>query len=131
MGTQNVEEMADALVAKFGTEWNRNFAPQEVEETMRPYGVISRETQRALALALLTRKAASIDLHIACWIEANEVVSGENPKEKERRIRMLMLDTCECVLEHLEAAVAHATSEVDSRVLSLLKHPYFTKEKPQ
>ncbi len=63
---------------------------------------------------------------VGAWMEANDVVSGEG-REVEARIQFLLMDTCTCVLDHLRAAVAHATKEVDPRVLHLLDHEHLKK----
>lgn len=114
-------EIADAMLAA-AKPYEYRTPPDIVEKTMRPFGIISTATQRQINAILHERSQFSKGLSFDSWIEANIVVSGEMP-DRENRIAFLLMDTCECVLEHLPEAIAHATGPVDERILALLKKP--------
>lgn len=102
-------------------------SPEQVEAVMRPFGVISLETERKINELLHAQGKSTIHYGINSWMEANFVVSGEGPNV-ERRIQFLMMDTCTCVLDHLPAAIKHASKPVDPRILGLLEHEYLKKK---
>ncbi len=123
--THSAEEIAARIQQEFGTE-RKHLSVAEVEDFMRPFGVITRETEYQIEALLRPHDIHILHLGISAWIEANEVVSGSGPSV-ERRIQFLLLDTCTCVLDHLPAAIKNATKEVDPRVQNLLSHPYLQK----
>lgn len=116
------DAIADTVIAELG-EHERD--PARVEVVMRPFFPITQETEELIRRALSAKGRSAVMYGIGSWMEANDVVSGTGP-EVERRIQFLLHDTCTCVLDHLPAAVAHATKEVDPRVAALLSHPYLT-----
>jgi len=116
------QAVAEAVVAAF-PDRKKSPSPDEVEALMRPFAPITQETEEAIEELLRAAGTNAIKTRIGSWLEANDVVSGTGP-EVERRIQFLMMDTCTCVLDHLPAAIAHATKEVDPRVRALLGHEY-------
>ncbi|SRR3989339_201413 len=104
-------------------------SPDRVEAVMRPFGVISLETEEEIDRLLRAQGKGKNICHygIDSWMEANFVASGEGP-DIERKIRFLMMDTCTCVLAHLPAAIKHASRPVDPRILGLLEDDYFKKK---
>lgn len=125
--TVDAQGVVDAVVAAFPDKDARP-SPEQVEQVMRPFGVISCETELAIKYLLRKRGRSDTSLDIGCWMEANFVASGEGT-HLERRILFLMGDTCTCVLEHLPKAIAHATKPVDPRIRGLLDHEYFQGQK--
>ena len=121
------QDIADALLSAF-PEAERRPEAGEIERVMRPLGYISTRTQRAVEAVLRARGNRSLGLWVGSWIEAN-IVTGPPTDDREHRIRFLLMDTCTCVLEHLEAAIAHAPGDVDPRILELRKHPYFREKR--
>jgi hypothetical protein len=102
-------------------------SPEQVEAVMRPFGVISDDTEREIHLLLHERGMNAVTLGIGCWMEANFVASGEGD-QVERKIQFLLGDTCTCVLDHLPKAIEHATRPVDPRISALLNHEYLRKK---
>lgn len=119
---KNAEDIVTAVTAAFGGGEHRP-EPEEVERVMRPLFPISYDTERQVDHLLRERGQSSIGYGINSWMEANDVVSGTGP-EVERRIQFLLGDTCTCVLDHLPAAIAHATKDVDPRIAALMSHEY-------
>ena len=118
----DAQAIAEAVLANLGSYPT----PQEVEKVMRPFGVISQDTEREIDRILHQKGTSGLEKGIGPWIEANEVVSGKGA-HVERRIQFLLMDTCTCVLDHLPTAIDHATKDVDPRIQQLLKHKYFSK----
>lgn len=96
----------------------------EVEAVLRPLAPESYQFRRAIRQALGTY--GNVTYPVDHWMEANLVVSGSGP-EHDQAVQFLLMDTCTCVLDVLEDALAHATGEVDPRILALRNHPHFRK----
>lgn len=122
------DDKALAVVERVTSSFSKKSrpTPEEVEAVMRPFAPISADIERQIQSLLTQRGLSLIETRIGSWLEANDVVSGTGP-EVEARIQFLLMDTCTCVLDHLEAAITHATKPVDPRVLNLLNHPYYKK----
>jgi hypothetical protein len=100
----------------------------EVEAVMRPLAPESYQYRRAIRHALGVH--GGVLFPVDHWMEANLVVSGSG-QEHDRAIRFLLMDTCTCVLDILETAIAHAPGPVDPRILALREHPHLVARRIQ
>ena len=123
--SRTAQEIARTISDAFAKRKERP-SPQEVEAVMRPLGIISSKTERAVEIILLTQKNRGLYLDVGPWVEANIVTSGEG-MDRETRIQNLLSDTCTCVLDHLRKAIEHAPGKVDERILALFDHEHFKK----
>jgi hypothetical protein len=127
--THTAEDITTAILQKFpNPEHDMRIAPTEMEQALRPFAPISFEVEQQIKRLLHHQNRYSLALRAGPWMEAEAVVSGTG-SEVERRILFLLRDTCTCVLEHLPTAIAHATKEVDLRILSLVAKETDTESK--
>ena len=126
MGTRRSPgEIAQALLGAFPEE-NKRPAPAEVEQIMRPLGLVSTQVGLAVESILHAQGKGDLASCVSNWVEANVVTSSEEP-DCARRIAFLLMDTCTCVLDYLPKAIEHAPGPVDPRILNLLNHKHFHK----
>lgn len=110
-----------AIIRQAFPEPNVRPTNEQVEAVLRPLAPESFQHRRAIRNAL--GSYGDIVFPVDHWMEANLVVSGTGP-EHDQAIQFLLRDTCTCVLDVLETALANASGPVDPRILALRNHPY-------
>lgn len=111
--------VVDAILAAFPEEDDP--APEDVERIMRPFATIIRATNDAVQRLLSRQGRMMLDMRIGHWIEAEYVLSGDDPDRREHRIDFLNRDRCECVYPYLLMSRKHKAFPVDKRIKNVIR----------